>query len=215
MKKYTFEYTKMRDTVGVILLSIATFILTEFLGMYSKLNIVLTIVLSVGLAFLLFQAIKRKVVRTCTAKLDDNSISFEFKNSTKNIYFNELTSYKCYYGKNGPILYLKGSVDNFKIFGNDNFCKTDDFKTFCDDTIIQLDKYKDKNISTIIHEGSIFTKKGMLYFLIIATVTYLLAFFVETHRLRLAVGIGGGSYLLIMWTGYLVESKKLRNQNGS
>ena len=84
MKQYTFEYTKLRDTVGVILLSIATSILTIILGMYSKLNIVLTIVLSVGLAFLFFKVIKRKVVRTCTAKMDDNSISFESLLSGKN-----------------------------------------------------------------------------------------------------------------------------------
>jgi hypothetical protein len=215
MKEYQFQYTKMWDTLIVALLAIVTFIATEFVGIFNKLNLALTIVLSFGLAFLLFQFLKRKVVHTCTAKLGDTSVIFEFEKETKKINFNELTSYKSYYGKNGPVLYLKDNIENFKIYANNNFCKTENFKSFCEDTIIQLDKYRDKNNLTLIHEGSIFTTKGMLYFLIVATSVYLLAFFIETKTLRLAIGIGGGFYFFIMWTRYFIEKNKLRDQNGS
>jgi len=215
MKEYQFQYTKMWETLIVGLLAIATFIATEFIGIFNKLNFVLTIVLSFGLAFLLFHFFKRKVVHTCTAKLGDASVIFEFENETKTINFNELTSYKSYYGKNGPVLYLKENIDNFKIYANKNFCKTDDFKSFCEDTIIQLDKYRDKNNVTLIHEGSIFTTKGILYFLIAATSIYLLSFFIETKNLRIAFGISGVFYFFIMWTRYFIERNKLRDQNGS
>ena len=215
MKEYQFQYTKMWDTLIVVLLAIATFIATEFVGIFNKLNLALTIILSFGLAFLLFQFLKRKVVHTCTAKLGETSVIFEFEKETKTINFNELTSYKSYYGKNGPVLYLKDNINNFKIYANNNFCKTDDFKAFCEDTIIQLDKYRDKNNVALIHEGSIFTTKGMLYFLIVTTSIYLIAFFIETNTLRLAIGISGGFYFFIMWTRYFIEKNKLRDQNGS
>jgi thiol:disulfide interchange protein len=59
----------MWDTLTVVLLAMATFVLSEFLGIYLELNLLVTLVLSFGLAFLLFQALKRKVVRSCIAIL--------------------------------------------------------------------------------------------------------------------------------------------------
>lgn len=50
----------MWQTLTVILLAIATFIATEFIGIFNKLNLVLTIALSLGLAFLLFNFSKKK-----------------------------------------------------------------------------------------------------------------------------------------------------------
>ncbi len=40
---------------------------------------------------------------------------------------------------------VKDSMNDFKLFYHNTFCKTDDFKSFCTNTIIQLDKYRDKN----------------------------------------------------------------------
>jgi hypothetical protein len=202
MKEYEFQYTKMWDTLLVILLAIATFIAAAFVCIFNRLNFVLTIVLSLSLALLLFQSFKRKVVHICTAKLGDTSVIFEFKNETKTINFNQLTSYKSYYGKNGPVLYLKNNIYNFKIYANNNFCKTEDFKSFCDDAIIQLDKYKANNNLTLIHEGSIYATKGFLYFLFIATFIYLLSFLIESKDIRYYIGFSGGFYLLIMWIAY-------------
>ena len=199
----------MWEIIIVILMTIPTFILSEFLGKYLELNVFLTIALSFGLSFLLFQILKRKVVRSCIARLSETSVEFDFTNETKVINFSDLISFKYEYGKNGPMLYLKTQAENFRIFANNNFCKTDDFEIFCKDTIIQLDNSKNKNNLTLIHEGSIFTKKGMLYFLIGASSIYLLAFLFETKTLRIAIGIGGGFYLLIMWTKYYIENKKM------
>jgi len=195
----------MWDTLTVVLLAMATFVFSEFLGIYLKLNLLVTIVLSFGLAFLLFQALKRKVVRSCIARLSENSVEFDFTNETKLINFADLISFKDYNGRNGPILYLKTNTENFKIFSNNNFCKTDDFKKFCDDSIIQLDKYKAKNNLTLIHRGSIYSTKGFLYFLITATSIYLLSFIIESKELRPYIGFGGGFYLLIMWIAYYIK----------
>jgi FtsH-binding integral membrane protein len=192
----------MWDTLSVFLLAFAAFLATEFLGIFNKLNFFLTIVVSFGSAFFLFQFLKRKVVHFCTAKLSDTCVIFEFENETKTINFSELTSYKSYYGKNGPILYLNNNVEKFKIFANNNFCDSDDFKTFSDDAIIQLNKYKDKNNLTLIHEGSMYATKGFLYFLFIATSIYFLSFTLESKDLRPYIGIGGGVYLLISWIAY-------------
>ena len=211
LKEYKFQYTKLWTSVIVVLLAILTFILSEFLGLYLKLNLALTIVLSFGIAFLFFKTFKRKVVHTCSAKLYDASIKFEFENSIKTIKFNELNAYKSYNGKNGPILYLKSNNENFKIFADYNYCNTDDFNTFCNDTIIKLDKYRDENNSIIVHEGSIYTTKGMLYFLILTTSIYFLAFFLETKALKIAIGISGGFFFFIMWTKYIIENNKSRD----
>ena len=149
MKGYQFQYTKTWDTLIVVLLALATYVATVFVGISNKLNIILTIVVSFGLAFLLFQLFKGKVVRACTAKLDDTSVVFEFQNETKTFNFSDLTSYKSYDGRSGLILYLNSNIENFKIIANNNFCKTDNFKLFCKDTIIQLDKYRETHSSII------------------------------------------------------------------
>jgi hypothetical protein len=94
------------------------------------------------------------------------------------------------------------------MFANNNFCDPDAFNAFCEDLIIQLDKYKIKSNSDIIHESSIFATKGMLYFLVAITLVYLVSFFFETKTLKVAIGIGGGFYLLLMWTKYFIENKK-------
>lgn len=205
MKEYQFQYTKIRDTLTVVLLAMVTFVLSEFLGVYLKLNFLVTIILSFGLAFLLFHALKGKVVHSCVARLSENSVEFDFTNETKLINFSDLISFKDYKGNNGPILYLKTNTENFKIFSNNNCCKTADFKKFCDDSIIQLDKYKANNNPALIHEGSIYTTKGFFYFLIIATSIYFLSFIIEGKELRLYIGIGGGFYLLIMWLVYYIK----------
>ena len=208
MKEYQFKYTNSFGPLVVMLITILTFILAEFSGIYLQLNILLTIALSLGLAILIFQLLKGKAVFTCKALLSDISVSFEFENKSKIINFNDLVSYKVYYGKNGPVLYLKSNIDNFKIYSNNNFCKTDDFRLFCEEAIIQLDNYKDKSDSILIHEGSIFGTKGMKIFMIISTIIYLLAFFIETETLRIYVGFGGGFYLMILWLKYIIERKK-------
>ena len=149
MKEYQFEYTKTWDTLIVFLLAIAIFIGAEFLGLFNKLNFVLTIILSFGLAFLLFQFFKNKVIRTCTAKLGDDSVIFKLQNETKSFNFIDLTSYKSYDGRSGLILYLNTNNERFKIIANNNFCKTDNFKLFCKDIIMQLDKYRETHGSII------------------------------------------------------------------
>ena len=207
MKEYQFKYTKIKEALVAISLCIATFLLSEFLGIYLGLNTFLVIAISFGLTYLLFQKLKGKVVSNCNAKLGETSLTLEFEDETRIISFNDLTSFKAYYGKNEVVLYLKNKIDNFKISVNNFYCKTDDFELFCKDTIIQLDKYKDNNNSNLIHEGSMFATKGMLYFLIAATSIYLIAFLIEAKTLRLAIGLGGGYYLLIMWITYSNKSK--------
>lgn len=106
------------------------------------------------------------------------------------------------------MLYLNSNTENFRMFPNNNFCKTEEFKIFCADTIAQLDKFRETHNFSLIHEGSVFTKKGMLYFLIITTLIYLAAFYFETKVVRIAVGIAGGFYLFILWTKYYIENNK-------
>ncbi|MEO5777849.1 MAG: hypothetical protein ABIS69_09315 [Sediminibacterium sp.] len=159
MKEYQFEYTKIVDTISVGVLAIVTFMLSEIVGVYLKLNLLLTLIASFALAYLLFQAIKRKAVRSCMARLDEMSVEFEFAGEIKIINFNDLISFKDFNGRTGPVLYLKTKSEKFKIFAHNAFCKADDFKIFCDDTIRQLDKYKGSNNLALIHEGSIFNKK--------------------------------------------------------
>ena len=207
MKEYKFQYNKTKQALGVLSVCITTFLLSEVLGIYLGLNTFLGIVLSFGLTFLLFQNLKGKVVSICSAKLSDTALIFEFENDTRVINFTDLISYKAYYGRNGAVLYLKNKIDNFKISVNNNYCKTEDFELFCKDAIIQLDKYKDTSNSGVVHEGSIFATKAMLYFLIVGTAIYLAAFFVEIRALRIAIGIGGGLYFFIMWITYFKRSK--------
>ena len=215
MKEYQFQFTKVKDTFLVVLACIVVFAIVMFICVKLSIDKSLMVVIELIFMFLTFRLLKKKAVSNCTAKLNDTSIQFEFENDSRSINFSDLISYKAYYGKNGAVLYLKNNIDNFKISVNSNYCKTDDFELFCKDVILKLDTYKDKTNSIVIHEGSIFTKKGMLYFLITATLIYLLAFFIETKDLRIGIGIGGGFYFFIMWTKYFIENNKLQDQNGS
>ena len=208
MKAYQFQYTKTWETLIVLLSAMAVFILTVILGSQYKLNFWLIIILSSGLAFLLFQGFKRKAVHVCIARLDETFVIFEFESGTKTVNFANLTSYRFYSDKNGQILSLKSNLDSFKIIANNNFCKTQDFKEFCDDITAKLDTYRNLHNSKLIYEGSFYATKVFIYFLCIATLLYLAAFFFETSRLRLAVGIAGGFFLFIMWAKHFIEIKK-------
>lgn len=208
MKVYQFQYAKTLEALFIVLGAIATVFVSEMLAIHIKVNLFLTLVLSFGLGFLLFFVLKEKAVHICTARLGETYVSFEFGNDIKTIDFKNLISYKFYNGRNGPILYLKSANENFKIAANNNFCKTDDFKSFCDDIVNELDEYKEQNNLRLIKEGSIYTKKGMLYFLIIATSIYLLAFFIETKQAKVIIGFIGGFYFFIMWTKVFIENKK-------
>lgn len=150
MTEYQFQYTKRKDNILVIIFAIAAFILTELFGIYIRLNVVLTISLGFGSAVFLFQLLKRKAVHTCNAKLYDTSVKFESDNMLKEINFTTLISFKSYYGKNGPVLYLTTLAEKFQLSANNNFCKTDDCKLFCDDLIVQLEKYKKMNNTIIV-----------------------------------------------------------------
>lgn len=202
MKEYQFQYTKPRNTLAILLACFAGFIIIVGIGVFFKLPEPLIFIIELAAMVSLFHVLKKSAVSECVAKIGDTSVEFDFGKTSRVIKFVDLISFKAYYGKNGPVLYLKNNLDNFKISANNNYCKTDNFKSFCQDIIIKLDGYKNKSSSEIIHEGSIFATRGMLYFLIIATSIYLLAFFMETKELKLYVGIGGGFYLLIMWLAF-------------
>lgn len=204
-EEYQFQFTKLWNTLFVVIIAIITFFLAEFLGIYLKLNFILILVLSFTCAFLLFRILRKTAVYTCFATLNDDSVSFRLDKDLKEINFNNLISYKVYYGKNGPILYLKNQDVNLKIAANNNFCKPDDFRIFCENIIIKLDKYKRNTNAPIIHEGSIFTTKKMLYFLSITTSIYLISFLFEKKDLRLPIGLGGGLYLFSMWIVYVAK----------
>jgi hypothetical protein len=208
MKEYQFQFTKGKDAALVLIACFICFIIIIYIGVKLGIDKSLLIVIEIAFMFLVFRLLKKKAVSNCTAKLNDSSVEFEFENNSKIINFRDLTSFKAYYGKNGPILYLKTNDENFKISANNNFCKTDDFCRFCVDAIAQLDNYKKTGKTDIIHEGSIFATKAMLYFLIAATLIYLVAFFFETKALRVAIGIAGGLYFGIMWTRYFFETNK-------
>jgi hypothetical protein len=190
---------------------ILTFIALMFIGVYMDLQTYVIVIIDLGLTILLFRTLRGKAVLNCVAKLGETYIEFDFEKGSRVINFSDLISYKVYYGKNGPILYLKNTSDNFKIFANNNFCKTEHFIAFCKDTIVQLDTYKSTHNSNIIHEGSIYATKAMLYFLIAVTSIYLIGFFIESKTARLAVGLGGGWYLLMMWIIYSKRSKLKSN----
>jgi hypothetical protein len=159
MKEYQFKYNKTSQSRLVVLSTMLICVLTMVLATYLKASKNLTIIFSIAVVFGVFNLIKRKAIHDCTAKLTEDDVTFEFEDSTKRFAFAELISYKLYYGRNGPILYLKSIEENFKLFVSDAFCKTHDFSVFCDDTIAQLDQYRTKNPDAmLIHEKSLFGK---------------------------------------------------------
>lgn len=202
MQEYQFQYTKIGDTLLVLLLCFVVFIIIVFIGVCFNLELFVILIIELVAMFLVFRFFKKIAVKECVARINDASVDFNFKETSKTINFIDLISFKAYYGKNGPILYLNSNTDNFKIASNNNFCKTDNFQTFCQDLIIKLDKYKASENPGLIHEGSIFATKEMLYFLTIASLIYLLAFIIESKETRWPIGLGGGIYLLLSWTTY-------------
>ena len=186
MQEYQFQYTTISNTLLVLLLCFVVFIIIVFVGVYFNLEQFVIMIIELAAMFLVFRLLKNIAVKECIAKINDTSVDFNFNETSRTINFSDLISFKAYYGKNGPVLYLNSNVDNFKISSNNNFCKTDDFQTFCQDLIIKLDKYKTRDNSSVIHEGSIFATKGMLYFLSIATLIYLLAFFVIQFSIEIS-----------------------------
>jgi hypothetical protein len=186
MKEYQFQFTKGKDAAVVLFACFICFTIILCFGVKLGIDKNLLIVIEIAFMFLVFRLLRKKAVSNCTAKLNDSSVYFEFENNSKIINFRDLVSFKVYYGKNGPILYLKTNDENFKIPANNNFCKTDDFCRFCVDTIALLDNCKKTDKNDLIHGGSIF----------------------ETKALRIAIGVAGGFYFGIMWLRYFFEINK-------
>ena len=202
MQDYQFQYTKKKASLIVFLACfVAPMIAIYITEILLKLPEVATFIIATITIISLYQLLKKNTFGTCNAKITDTKVEFDFENTSRIIEFNDIISFKAYYGNKATILYLKNATDNFKLYAN-NFCDRKGFGSFCEDMIIQLDKYKSTVNPNVIHEGSVFATKGMLYFLSIATFIYLLAFFVENKEARLYIGICGGFYLLVMWTGY-------------
>jgi hypothetical protein len=199
-----------------ILSSVFTFcFFAEMYSESSKNMLLLFSILSIIVAIFLFRYIKKFAVRNCIAKLNSNSVVFEFKNNfIRTINFNDLTSYKVYYGNNGPVLYLRNNIDHFKIFANDNFCKSEPLVAFCKDILAKIDNYVIDNKSTIIHEGSVFLTKGMFLFMIISTPIVLLLIYITTTDLieftdlNLFIRSFGGAFLFIFWLKYIIEKNR-------
>ena len=206
MQLYQFQYTKVWDTVIVIILATLILISIEILGLYLNINDVLSIVGSFVLAFLFFQIFKKSVVRTCKATLHESFIEFEFKKSAKLISFSNLVSFKNQEGKNGPILYLKTQTEDFEIFANSKFCKTEKFKIFSDDAMVQLQKYQENNdLKPNIHQITKKQNNGYLDFLIIASVANILLIIFLDNNFAAYLFMIGGFFLFIGWIIYFAK----------
>lgn len=157
-----------------------------------------------------YKLFKKYTFGNCIATINDTNVELDFKGTSKIINFDDLVSFKAYYGNKATALYLNNTNDKFKLYAN-NYCDRKSFNVFCQDIIIQLDKYKAADHQNIIHKGSVFATKGMLYFLSLATLIYLLAFFIEDKEASLYIGIAGGFYLLVMWFAYF-NKRDLKSQ---
>ena len=220
MNEYRFQYTKMLYTLVVLLASILSFsfIIVVFAIIFNESSVNMAYLFSIPsliVALLTFRYLKKFAVRNCAAKLYSDFVAFEFKNDLiRTINFKDLISYKVYYGKNGPVLYLRNNTDRFKLFANDNFCKSEPFETFCKDIINQIDKYVIDNKAIIIHEGSSFATKKMLYFLLISTPILLFLFYITTTDyisyidLKMRIRIYGVTFILGFWIIYLIAKKR-------
>lgn len=201
MNKYKFQYTKTSICLIIGIICLITYIFCVVYVASLEVNLFLSMAISFGISFLLFQLLKRKAIFNCRATLDETSVRFEFEENTKTINFSNLTSYEYYYGKNGPVLYLKNDLESFKIEANNNFCQTSELKLFCEDIIIKLKKYSNDN-NLKIQNSSIFASKKMLIFLIFLTAIYLISFSIEPKEMKIYFGIAGGIYLIVFWSLY-------------
>ena len=205
MKEYQFQYTKLRDTVFVILGCIFVCIVLVGVVAVARAPQWLAFVVGPGPAIAFFFWVRRYVVRQGTAQLSDTRLDLVLGETPKNIDFQDLVSFKSYAGKNGTVLYLNTAADHFSLSANENFCDTDAFVAFCAAVIAQLDLYQQKYRPTLVHQGSIYATNGFLGFLVLATVVYLLAFAIEPPDLRPYIGIPGGLWLALMWGGCLYK----------
>ncbi|MEO7488430.1 MAG: hypothetical protein ABIU77_15065 [Ferruginibacter sp.] len=201
MKEYQFQYTKTTSTVVVLLACFVSLVITTGLGIHFKMQEMIIYIIGIIMIVVVYKLLKRYTFGNCVAIINDINVEFDFGENPRIINFDDLISFKVYYGNKATVLYLSNTTDNFKLYAN-NYCDRKSFDVFCQDIIIQLDKYKSHDHPNIIHKGSVFTTKGMLYFLSIATLIYLLAFFIENKEASLYIGIGGGFYLLLMWFAY-------------
>jgi hypothetical protein len=201
MKEYQFQYTKTTSSLFVLLACFASLIITIGLGIHFRMQEIFICTIGIVIIISVYQLLKKYTFGNCVATINNTNVELDFGGNSRILNFDDLISFKAYYGNKATVLYLNNITDNFKLYAN-NHCDRKSFDVFCQDLIIQLDKYKFANHPNIIHKGSVFATKGMPYFLGTATVIYLLAFFVENKEASLYIGIGGGFYLLVMWIAY-------------
>lgn len=141
MQEYRFQYTKLRDTVFVILGCILVCLVLVVAVTAARAPAWVAFVAGPGPAIAFFFWVRRYVVRQGTARLSDTRLDLVLGETPKRIDFQDLVSFKSYDGKNGTVLYLNTPADHFTLSANNNFCDSAAFESFCADVIAQLDQY--------------------------------------------------------------------------
>jgi hypothetical protein len=209
MKEYKFQYTNPVVTNLIFFGCIIFCIFLFFIALKTSWPIFIIVGLNSAATILLFQILKFTSRRNCIVKVDKIFLEFQFKRSTRTIHFSELILYKCYYGRVGPVLYLKTATNRFKLSVNNNFCKTEAFRNSLDAIVIVLDKYIAEHVTILKRGRSFFETRRMLYFLIFAGALYILTVFDATRIWKIIIEIAGGFYLFNMWVAYFINNRKI------
>jgi hypothetical protein len=161
MREYSFQHTKQRDLLLLMLACTLSLFIIMLLGIFllrqlGKQNVLPVTIFAITAPFLVFRIFKNRVVNNCIAKLNKTSVEFEFKNNaTRLVSFKELISYKIYYSKKGPFLTLKMNNDIVKIFAHGWYCDEVGFTVFCEALETEIENYKIETKINIIKEISL------------------------------------------------------------
>lgn len=213
MQEYKFEYSNQKYANKLFIICFGFFILSfvgifgfaKFIHLPKMIFFATFLILCFGIPFFIFWFNRKKIMKSGSAKLENEKVKIVLENEIKEIEFNQIENYlvQVYNGTLLQIKLLNG--EKFKMYSNLYFCNTIKFDEFSSDLEAKIQNFKKLNKINIIRKKTFFETVWIYPFLITMTISVVIVVIYginkekEIPSLKLIVVIAP---ILSLWVGY-------------
>lgn len=210
--QHTFEYTKRKVILRVLLLAIATFVglliatfsLIDYLGTWP-------IVLAVAVPCLVYYLNRKNFKSIGVASLYQDKIFIDLDDLQSTFLFEDVETFKVEYFHGVSLSIRLRDRNKFRLFANDD-CDSSQLEKLCVDFEKVIEEFKSRTASDLTREKSILESKW--YFIVLValtgavTIAFIYGLVFRTGEVRISSFFVGFVPLLTMWGGYLATRLK-------
>ncbi|MFI5164272.1 MAG: hypothetical protein ACHQHP_03385 [Bacteroidia bacterium] len=218
MKEYGFEYTNQSSVLKLMGVCFSLFFGLFFMFIYAKdfINVGATsaIITSITIPIIVFWLFKKKCNLSGTASLNETFVELKLNEIFEKINFQDIESYKIEDVHNGIVLKIHfNDKRKLKIVANDHFSNSVNLGKFSNDLAESLEKFKVVNHSSLSRIKSMYESKFFLVYLIIISLTFIVALFYsfKIGKIHPVIVLSSTPMIAFLWAQYYRIKKKYGN----